>query len=528
MSLPAISTAAYVFSTNQSAVQVTYVDASTAIVYPNEFTNPRTQQLNDWVRAGGLIAPYIPPPVPVPGPPSFISCVPRLSVTNITAGSLIDEWIASSSSNLTTDGTYVTLQANRTYQIDYAISVYQMTEASWMQFGPVNGSGNPLFTGSRYNVILWAAPPDTSSLQNGVSSQSFLYTPTATTQVAIKCIAVGGTNTGTVRTNFTSFVVTELVDETLYAEKVGPQGPAGPIGPAGAQGPAGPAGPAGGQGPQGITGAQGPEGPVGPPGPGFDFLGQVATVGALPPSDNTVGDAYTVETDYNLYVWDGSQWNDSGPIQGPQGVTGTQGPTGPQGPAGPIGPAGATGPAGPTGPQGATGPAGPTGLTGATGPAGPTGPVGPQGQQGIQGATGPAGPAGSATIVSSNPQGSTYSIGQGFYPNPVTYASFDLPAGTTAFFITVDAALFSTQTNQPAINPLIAVYTGGQQVEACVAPGLISTRVIDNEVNSIPVSQSFGMSGLVGANTYQIQLQFTGNSAQGASDLQYNYTVVCW
>ena len=47
----------------------------------------------------------------------------------------------------------------------------------------------------------------------------------------------------------------------------GPRGPAGPAGPAGAQGPSGPPGPAGSQGPSGAPGPQGTQGTPGQPGP---------------------------------------------------------------------------------------------------------------------------------------------------------------------------------------------------------------------------------------------------------------------
>jgi hypothetical protein len=90
----------------------------------------------------------------------------------------------------------------------------------------------------------------------------------------------------------------------------------------------------------------------------------VATTGLLPSSGNTVNDAYIVDADGDLYIWNGSSWYSTGQIVGPQGP---QGATGPQG---------VTGPSGPTGPQGVTGPQGPQGVTG---------------PQGIQGATGPQG-----------------------------------------------------------------------------------------------------------------------------------------
>ncbi|MFN9872303.1 MAG: hypothetical protein ACK55E_12805 [Cyanobacteriota bacterium] len=118
----------------------------------------------------------------------------------------------------------------------------------------------------------------------------------------------------------------------------------GPVGPAGSSGPAGPTGPQGIQGPAGI---------------GINFKGQVATLAALP-SGAVQGDAYLVQADDSLRVWDAStnSWVNGGSIQGPQG---------PAGVAGPAGAAGTQGPAGPQGPQGMQGPAGVDGQIGPRG-----------------------------------------------------------------------------------------------------------------------------------------------------------------
>jgi len=95
---------------------------------------------------------------------------------------------------------------------------------------------------------------------------------------------------------------------------------------------------------------------------------------AAHPTGN-VGDGYMVGGD--LYIWNGTQWEDVGTIQGPQGPAGPQGPQGQQGVQGPTGATGATGAMGPQGPQGSAGPQGPTGATG------PQGPQGEQGEQGV-------------------------------------------------------------------------------------------------------------------------------------------------
>jgi Pectate lyase superfamily protein len=157
----------------------------------------------------------------------------------------------------------------------------------------------------------------------------------------------------------------------------GPPGPMGPAGPQGIPGAEGPPGPQGDPGVQGPTGAQGPAGPQGSTGTGIVMQGSVATSGDLPATGNVQGDAYIVQADDSLWIWDGAAWVSGGSIQGPPGA---QGPAGPQGIQGPPG-ADST-------------------VPGPTGPAGATGATGPQGVQGNPGATGPAGPgvaAGGAT-----------------------------------------------------------------------------------------------------------------------------------
>jgi Collagen triple helix repeat (20 copies) len=108
--------------------------------------------------------------------------------------------------------------------------------------------------------------------------------------------------------------------------------------------------------------------------------GSVATSGDLPPTGNAQGDAYIVQADDSLWIWDGTQWVSGGSIQGPPGATGPQGVQGPQGATGATG---AQGPQGIQGPQGATGVQGPQGDPGATGATGATGPgVAPGGTTG--------------------------------------------------------------------------------------------------------------------------------------------------
>lgn len=130
-------------------------------------------------------------------------------------------------------------------------------------------------------------------------------------------------------------------------ETGGLRGEKGDTGPQGPQGEPGPQGPVGPQGEPGINGTNGVDGTS------FTIKGTVATQDALPSGANE-GDAYGVGSTYpyDVYVWDGEQWINFGPLQGPKGDTGETGPQGPQGEAGPVGP---QGPQGEQGPQGTPG-----------------------------------------------------------------------------------------------------------------------------------------------------------------------------
>jgi hypothetical protein len=120
-------------------------------------------------------------------------------------------------------------------------------------------------------------------------------------------------------------------------------------------------------GPQGVRGLQGIVGPTGPQGLSINFRGTVATQSDLPASGNTLNDAYITLDTKNAFVWNGSIFQNIGPIVGPKGDQGEQGVTGP------TGSVGATGPQGPQGVQGELGPTGSQGVQGPTGSTGPTG-----------------------------------------------------------------------------------------------------------------------------------------------------------
>jgi hypothetical protein len=200
----------------------------------------------------------------------------------------------------------------------------------------------------------------------------------------------------------------------------GPAGPTGPTGVKGDPGDVGATGPTGADGADGLDGADstvpGPTGPVGPTGPqglGIQYEGQATWAEIQAIVDPTQGDAYSLSGDPtgaptrpdgssaqtgDMIVWNGTAWENVGPLVGPTGPTGADGtdgaagPTGPQGLVGPTGPAGADGSDGAVGPTGPQGETGPQGLPGFDGDPGPTGPTGTDGTDGAPGATGPTGP----------------------------------------------------------------------------------------------------------------------------------------
>lgn len=203
---------------------------------------------------------------------------------------------------------------------------------------------------------------------------------------------------------------TGLIGPTGLTGSHGSTGLAGPTGVTGVTGPVGATGLTGSRGATGVQGATGVTGPVGATGVtgntgatgaqglSINFKGAVNTVGDLPSSGNVRNDAYVVLSNGDLYVWDGTEWDDVGPIvgpTGPQGPTGVAGPTGANGATGPTGIQGTTGPTGVMGPTGTQGPVGYDGATGMTGLQGSTGPTGTQGPVGYDGATGMTGVRGS-------------------------------------------------------------------------------------------------------------------------------------
>jgi hypothetical protein len=179
----------------------------------------------------------------------------------------------------------------------------------------------------------------------------------------------------------------------------GATGTTGVTGQTGATGVTGQTGATGETGVTGQTGAVGNTGATGPQGTSIDFQGSVANTGSLPTGANNINDAYIVDADGDLYVWDGSAWTSVGQIVGPVGPTGNTGATGLTGVTGATGDDGQFSVASTTPPtspevgdawydsasgnlyvyydgywvEAASANDGPTGNTGSTGATGPTG-----------------------------------------------------------------------------------------------------------------------------------------------------------
>ena len=118
----------------------------------------------------------------------------------------------------------------------------------------------------------------------------------------------------------------------------------------------------------GFTGSQGDIGFTGSAGTSIVLKGAVDTVSDLDNIVNPeVGDFYVVSSVGEGYVWNGTNWENTGSIQGPTGFAGSIGFTGSQGDAGFTGSTGFTGSIGFTGSQGDAGFTGSTGFTGSEG-----------------------------------------------------------------------------------------------------------------------------------------------------------------
>lgn len=198
-------------------------------------------------------------------------------------------------------------------------------------------------------------------------------------------------------------------DSENVGNVIGPQGVPGPKGDKGDVGPVGP------QGPQGEKGEQGNDGTS------LNILGTKESEADLPLSAEK-NDAYLINGE--MWVFDGTNWNNAGKIQGPQGPQGPVGPQGSKGDPGPQGVKGDPGEKGDTGARGITftpvvdskgniswsndgGLENPqtVNITGPQGDTGAKGDVGPQGEKGEVGGAGPKGDKGTTFIPSVDTDG---------------------------------------------------------------------------------------------------------------------------
>lgn len=173
---------------------------------------------------------------------------------------------------------------------------------------------------------------------------------------------------------------------------------------------------------------------------GFDLVGQgisalnvkgsVADVASLPGGAN-VGDVYLVTADAHFYVWDGTEWDDLGTLQGPAGADGADGVDGRTILNGSGAPSAGLGEDGDfyldTTATAIYGPK----TAGAWGS--PTSLIGPKGDKGDQGDPGVGVPAGGTTgqaLIKSS--GTDYDADWGDLPTRTTSAAGVLPATSYA------------------------------------------------------------------------------------------------
>ena len=304
----------------------------------------------------------------------------------------------------------------------------------------------------------------------------------------------------------------------------GPTGLQGPYGPTGVQGVTGDTGPRGLLGPTGQQGAAsmvtgpigqtGPTGSTGAQGTNTTIVGSVANPSNLPmPYHGNIGDGYIVNSNGNLYIWNGVTWSDVGIIVGPTGPQVT-GATGAQGIQGVTGQTGATGPLGQTGPTGVAGPASVvTGPTGYTGPAGTATNTGATGAQGATGSPGPAlaglhvvatvggieglptviaypGPAGDAYIVSA-PVQTLWVWAPGFTAGP-GYDTSEIQYGVNGAWLNAGPMVSMTGPTGPAGGPTGAT---GAQAGLNVVETATSSAYLPNGTFNAPQGTCYVVKG---------------------------------
>jgi len=243
-------------------------------------------------------------------------------------------------------------------------------------------------------------------------------------------------------------------------------------------------------------------GPVqGPAGAGLNIDEVVPTAADLPASNNTVGAVYVTQDDGHAHIWNGTAFIDLGSVvQGPTGATGPVGPTGATGSVGATGDIGPQGLQGITGTTGATGPAGATGSVGATGATGPTGATGAtggtgatgaDGVQGLPGVTGPTGDAGPTGAT--GPTGPTGATGAGLSDFGYVYE-----LATIADATVVGGADFVLSNNGPLSG---ITHTPGTTTITVATAGIYEVTYSTSITAGIGAALAVAVNGAVDAST---------------------------
>ena len=300
-----------------------------------------------------------------------------------------------------------------------------------------------------------------------------------------------------------------------FTGSAGADGATGFTGSAGADGAQGADGAVGFTGSQGDTGFTGSEGAQGPAGTSVTISGQVADVGTDPQATlnaafpgATAGDGVIDEATGDLWVYDGTTWNNVGQIRGFTGSQGDQGTTGFTGSEGAQGATGFTGSEGPTGFTGSEGAQGPIGLTGSQGDIGPQGLDGGTGFTGSQGDTGIQGPIG--LTGSQGDIGFTGSEGAQGVTGFTGSEGAQGPAGADGTSVTIIGQVADVQPDpQDTLNTTFPGATAGD--------GVIDGTTGDLWVYDGAVWQNVGqIRGFTGSQGPQGDIGFTGSEgAQG-------------
>jgi hypothetical protein len=204
--------------------------------------------------------------------------------------------------------------------------------------GGGSGGGTTGASGAGYSdVVSITTNPVTTGSKVFYVNNSGAYTAGQRVRV-INPLALTTYVEGTITQVVKNVSITVAVDRTngtgTYSDWVfavaGIPGTNGTVGVNGAAGPTGPTGP---------TGLVGATGPTGLQGQGLRLENVVADVASLP-ATAALGAAFIISSTQEIYIYNGTAWQNGGTYKGPTGSTGSTGATGPTGSTGATGAAG--------------------------------------------------------------------------------------------------------------------------------------------------------------------------------------------